>query len=147
MKIPTKRIDTSLPLPKYEKHAAGFDFICRKGTIFQPGEIKAVPANLALAIPEGYVLMIVPRSSTPSRLGLVMPHSVGILDPFYSGEDNEIVLLFQNIRKNVVKVKKGDILAQGILMKCEIVEFDETQKLGASKRGKWKTPRKRKTLK
>lgn len=143
MKIPTKRFDISLPLPKYEKQAAGFDFICRKGTTFKPGEIKAVPANLALAIPEGYVLMIVSRSSTPSRLGLVMPHSAGVLDPFYSGEDNEIVLLFHSIRKSAVKVKKGDVLAQGLLVKCERVEFDETKKLKKSTRQKWKVNRKR----
>ena len=141
MKVPTKRFDTSLPLPKYEKQAAGFDFICRSRATLKPSEIKAIPANLALAIPEGYVLLIVPRSSTPSRLGLMMPHSVGVLDPYYSGDQNEIVLLLQNFTEKVVRVKKGDVLAQGILVKYEKVEFDETKKLKSSKRGKWKAPR------
>ncbi|MDP3957771.1 MAG: dUTP diphosphatase [bacterium] len=140
MKIPTKRFDESLPLPKYEKQAAGFDFICRAGATLKPSEITAIPANLALAIPEGYVLLIVPRSSTPSSFGLMMPHSVGVLDPYYSGDKNEIVLLLQNFTKKAVRVKKGDILAQGILIKYERVEFDEKKKLKSSTRGKWKVP-------
>mgnify|MGYP000700516624 FL=1 len=70
-----------------------------------------------------------------------MPHSVGVLDPYYSGDQNEIVLLLQNFTEKVVRVKKGDVLAQGILVKYEKVEFDETKKLKSSKRGKWKAPR------
>ncbi len=94
MKLPVKRFDKGIALPKYEKLAAGFDFRVRKGATFQPGEIKPVPANIALQIPDGYVLLVVPRSSTASRIGLGMPHSMGVIDPYYCGDDNEIMLIF-----------------------------------------------------
>lgn len=137
MKLITKRFDTSIPLPEYEEKAAGFDFVCREDAIIDPKEIKALPGNIALEIPEGYVLLVVPRSSTANRKGMIMPHSMGVVDPFYDGEDNEIVLLFQNITDQPVKVKRGEKLAQGILVKYEKVEFDESKKLKPSKREKW----------
>ena len=46
MKIKIKRIDTSLPLPRYEtKGAVGFDFIAREDTKIAPGEIVLIPSN------------------------------------------------------------------------------------------------------
>jgi dUTP pyrophosphatase len=144
MKIKVKRFDKKFPLPKYEKMAAGFDFYCRESAIFKPGEIKAVPANVAMKIPEGHTLFVVPRSSTAHRRGLMMPHSIGVIDPFYRGDNEEIVLLFLNFTEKNVYIKKGDKLAQGILLKNEIVQFEEVDCLNKSKRGKWKM-RKRKS--
>jgi dUTP pyrophosphatase len=143
MKLIAKRFDKSLPLPTYEKGAAGFDFVCRSNTTIKPKEIKALPGNIALDIPEGYVLLVVPRSSTANKLGLMMPHSIGVVDPFYDGEDNEIVLLFYNFTNKTVRIKRGDKIAQGILIKYEQVQFDESRKLGPSHIEKWKAPRRR----
>lgn len=137
MKLKIKRFDKKIPLPKYEKMAAGFDFYLPKSVTFSPGETKTIDTNIAMEIPEGYFLMIVPRSTTFSRFGLVMPHSIGIIDPMYYGDDNEIVLLFQNPSKKVVRVPKGAKIAQGILMKYEKAEFQEVKKLKKSKRTKW----------
>ena len=145
MQIKIKRFDKTLPLPKYEKLAAGFDIYTRQGATFLPGEIKALPSNLAIQLPDEYVLMIFPRSSTPNRLGLVMPHSVGIIDPFYKGDDNEIMLVFQNITNHKVKVKKGDKLAQGIILKYEKARFIEVDSLPKSSRPRWTAKRLRKT--
>ncbi len=137
MKIKTKRFDKNIPLPSYEELAAGFDFVCREDTELEPGESKAIPGNIAMEIPDGYVLMVVPRSSTASRFGLTMPHSVGIIDPFYRGDDNEIMLIFHNFGNKKSIIKKGDKIAQGILVKYEKISFSETDKLGKSKVNKW----------
>ena len=137
MKIKIKRFDKKIPLPKYEKLAAGFDFVCRKGATIKQKEIKAIPSNVACEIPDGYVLFAVPRSSTAKRFGLLMPHSFGVVDPFYRGDDNEIILLFYNFTGHSVKIKKGDKIAQGILIKFEKVEFIEVNKLNKSSRKKW----------
>lgn len=70
MKIKIKRFDKKIPLPKYEKLAAGFDFIYRKGATIKPKEIKAIPGNIACEIPDEYVLLVVPRSNTAKRFWL-----------------------------------------------------------------------------
>ena len=122
-----------MELPAYEDRAAGFDFICRVDATIPPHELKAIPSNIALDIPEGYMLMVVPRSSTAFKKGLMLANSAGIIDPFYDGEDNEIFLLFYNFTSKNVEIKKGDKIAQGILVKYEKVDFDETQQLNTSK--------------
>jgi dUTP pyrophosphatase len=109
--------------------AAGFDFYCVKNTTIKPGEIKVLPSNIALEIPEGCALLVLPRSSTPSRHGLMMPHSIGLIDPFYHGDNDEIILQFYNFTKKQVKIKKGDKIAQGVLIKYEKVEFEEVSNL------------------
>lgn len=142
MKIQTKRFDKSLPIPAYEPGAAGFDFVCRETVTIKPREMKTIPSNVAMKIPKGNVLLVVPRSSTAHRLGLSMPHSIGVVDPFYSGDDNEIVLLFYNFTNKTTTVKRGDKIAQGLLIKAGSVQFDEVTKLGKSRiKGVWKAPK------
>jgi dUTP pyrophosphatase len=139
MKLKVKRLDKKLQLPKYEPGAAGFDFVCRADVKFKPGEIKPIPANVAIQVPKGYVIFIIPRSSTPNKYGLSMPHSIGVLDPFYSGEDNEVVLLFQNFSNKTATVKRGSKIAQGVLIKTEHAQLQEVSKLGRSRiKGTWK---------
>ncbi len=112
MKINLKRFDKTIPLPKYEKGAAGFDFFCRKNTYIKPQEIKPILSNVAISLPKDCVLFVVPRSSTLKRKRLIMPNSVGVIDPFYCGDDNEIMLIFQNITNKTVYLKKGEKLAK-----------------------------------
>ncbi|NQU83512.1 MAG: dUTP diphosphatase [Parcubacteria group bacterium] len=138
MKIKTKRFDKTVPLPEYAELASGFNFVCRENIAIKPGESKAIPSNIAMEIPDGYVLLVVPRSSTSSRFGLSMPHSLGIIDPFYRGDDNEIMLIFHNFGKKESIIRKGDKIAQGILVKYEKVLFNEVDKLGESIVKKWR---------
>lgn len=129
MKIKIKRFDPDVPLPQYDKDAAGLDFFSRSEITIGPGEIRGIPSNIAMEIPKGYVLLVVSRSTIPTRRGLIMPHAVGIIDPFFCGDDNEIILIFQNITNESVTVEKGAKLAQGILVKFENMELEEVQKL------------------
>ncbi len=133
-----------MPIPKYEKLAAGFDFYCRESAVIKSKQIKTISANIAMEIPDGYVLFVLPRSSTAHRKGLMMPHSVGVIDPFSRGNDEEIVLLFYNFTEKNIHIRKGDKLAQGILLKNEKVDFIEVERLSRSKRGKWKKKMKKK---
>lgn len=66
-----------------------------------------------------------------------MPHSVGIIDPFYCGDDNQIMLVFHNFSNEKAVIKKGKRIAQGILIKYEKVEFQEVEKLGESTVKTW----------
>lgn len=142
MKLKTKRFDQSIPLPKYQPEAAGFDFFCRKKTTIKPGETKAIPSNVAIEIPEGHVILVIPRSSTSCRLGIMMPHSVGVIDPFYKGDDNEIMLIFYNFTDKPAIIKKGERIAQGLLLKTVKAEFKEVKKLTKkARKSRWQKPK------
>lgn len=135
MKLKIKRIDKSLPLPTYEIGGAGFDFICRKTVKIQPKEIKLVPTNSIIKLPKGYSIFIFSRSSTPLRKGLILANGVGVLDSFYCGDKDEIMLEFLNITNQEVTIKKGEILAQGVLIKHETVRWQEVKKMNNKGRG------------
>lgn len=135
MKLRIKRVDKSLPLPNYEKDAACFDFVCRDGVMIKPGEIKLVPANNVIEVPKGYTLLIFNRSSTPMVKGLMLANGVGVSDSFFRGENDEILLAFLNITDREVRVEKGELLAQEMLVKFEHVEWSEVSKMGEKGRG------------
>ena len=136
MKIKIKRIDTSLPLPRYEtKGAVGFDFIAREDTKIAPGEIVLIPSNNIIETPKGYALITVPRSSTPLKKGLSFPNSIGIIDQDYSGEKDEIKIQVYNFTEKEVEIKKGEKIAQGIFVKVEIPEWEEADSMEQKSRG------------
>lgn len=66
-----------------------------------------------------------------------MPNSVGIIDPYFCGDADEIQLIFQNITDSPVRVKKGEKIAQGIIIKYVSAKFVEVSKLGRSTRKKY----------
>ncbi len=130
MEIKVKRFDKSLPLPEYEKDAACFDLSCRETVTIAPKEVKLIPLNIAVKIPVGYSLLIFVRSSTPLKKGLMAANSVGIVDPFYCGDKDEVLIEFFNFTEKTVEVEKGEILAQGMVIKHETVTWQETDQMG-----------------
>jgi dUTP pyrophosphatase len=136
MHVSVTRIDQTLPLPSYASHGAvGFDLVTRETTVVEPHAIALIPGNVVVKVPEGYMLMIVPRSSMPRKKGLVCPHSVGIIDQDYHGEKDEILVQVQNITGQPVTVERGERIAQGIFVKIEQAEWQEVDSHGAETRG------------
>lgn len=135
MHIPVKRFDTSLPLPTGTAGAACFDLFCRETVTIQPKEIKAVPQNIALKVPDGHVLLLFSRSSTPLRKGLMMANSVGVVDPFYCGDNDENLAFLYNFTDNAVTVEAGDRIVQGMIIKTQPVEWDEVASMQSDGHG------------
>lgn len=129
MKIVVKRFDKKIPLPEYNEGAACFDFTCSEEVTIPPHQIKAVRQNVAVKVPEGFVLLVFSRSSTPLRKGLVMANGVGVIDPFYCGDKDEILVFLLNITDENAIVEAGDKIAQGMIIKTESVSWNEVDKM------------------
>lgn len=126
MRVAITRIDPSLPLPSYATGGAtGFDFYCRLDTGVLPGQIARIPANVIVAVPAGYTLLVALRSSTPLRRGLLIPHGVGIIDQDYRGPNDEIQIQVYNFSSAPVTVRRGDRIAQGLLLPAPHVTWEE----------------------
>lgn len=136
MQVSIQRIDVSLPLPQYHSAGAiGFDIVTRETTVIEPGKIGLVPGNVIVRVPEGYALLIVPRSSLPRKKGLVCPHSIGVIDQDYHGPEDELMIQVQNITDKPVTVERGERIAQGLFVKVERAAWEEVDGHGASSRG------------
>jgi dUTP pyrophosphatase len=136
MKVKIKRVDKSLPLPVYETvGSVGFDILAREDTIVPPKAIVRIPSNFIVKVPEGYMLMVTLRSSTPKRKSLIKPHGVGIVDNDYCGPDDEMLVQVYNISDKPVEVERGEKIAQGIFVKVDKAEWAEAGKMGEKSRG------------
>lgn len=136
MQVQITRIDTALPLPQYESGGAvGFDLVTRETTTIEPGAIGLVPGNVVVRVPDGYALLIVPRSSLPRKKALVCPHSIGVIDQDYHGPEDEVLVQVRNISDEPVTVERGERIAQGLFVKVERAEWAEVSDHGAATRG------------
>ena len=85
--------------------------------------------GLAFEIPEGYTMLVFPRSSV-SNTNLVMANSVGVLDSGYRGE---LKLRFRKNGSDDYQI--GDRVGQIIILPYPAVNFEEVEDLSESIRG------------
>ena len=81
------RLDPSIPLPAYAKGGdAGADIVSRIDITLQPGERALVPTGISIALPDGYVALVHPRSGLAIKHGVTMVNAPGTVDAGYRGE-------------------------------------------------------------
>lgn len=136
MKVKITRIDKELPLPEYHTEGAvAFDLIARENVIIASREIALIPSNNIIQTPEGYALVLVPRSSMPKKTGLTFPHGIGIIDQDYCGKEDEVKIQVYNFTDHEVIISRGERIAQGIFVPIEIAEWEEIDKSDNPTRG------------
>jgi len=136
MKVNIKRVDKSLPLPKYETEGSvGFDLLCRESAEIAPQEIVLIPANVIVETPPGYMLMLCMRSSTPRKFGLMMAQGLGIIDNDYCGEEDELKIQVYNFTDEPVTIERGSRIAQAIFVRVGTAEWNEVDQMTTSSRG------------
>ncbi len=136
MRLLIKRIDPTLPLPQYQtKGSVGFDLYSRIDMEIKPQELGLVPLNIVVQIPAEYMLLVVPRSSTPKKKGLLIPHGIGVIDQDYCGEADELLFQAFNFTHETVSIKRGERIAQGLLVKIATPELTETSTVTQTSRG------------
>jgi dUTP pyrophosphatase len=129
-----KRLDPDLPLPKYSKGGdAGADIFSRIDITLAPGERALVPTGIALALPDGYVALVHPRSGLAIKHGVTMVNAPGTVDAGFRGE-LQCILINHDMRESV-SFKRGDRIAQLVFQKVERAEFVEVDVLPGSGRG------------
>ena len=136
MRVKIKRIDKSLPLPQY--HTLGsvcFDLLCREKILIAPKNIALIPSNIIIETPKNYMFIVIPRSSTPKKKGLLIPHGIGVIDQDYSGPRDEVLFQVLNFTDREVIVEKGERLAQGCFVPVKRVEFEEVNVISSKSRG------------
>lgn len=136
MHVKIRRIDPTLPLPNYATDGSvGFDLLARESTVIEPGMIALVPANVVVEVPDGYMLAVASRSSTPKKKGLTPPHGFGVIDRDYCGPEDEIKIQVYNFSSAPVTVERGEKIAQGVFVRVDRFEFEEVDSVRDINRG------------
>lgn len=134
VEIPLLRLDPELPPPAYAHPGdAGADLCTAVDIIIQPGERVMVPTGIALAIPEGHVGLVHPRSGLAARHGLSIVNAPGTIDSGYRGEIK--VMLINLDPREPVHLRRGDRIAQLVVQRVSRGLFVEVDALPESARG------------
>lgn len=135
MDVKIVRIDKTLPLPEYHTTGAvAFDFYSRVDANLDPNEIKLLPSNFIIEVPEGHALIIAARSSTYKK-GLRLTNSIGVIDQDYHGPNDEIHLAIYNYTNETLSIPKGERIAQGLIIPVSKANWEEVDVIKETSRG------------
>jgi len=157
MKI--KLLHPDAVVPKYAKEGdSGFDLVAVEDVIIEPGETKVIPTGLAFDIPKGYEIQVRPRSGVTAKTKLRV--AFGTVDSGYRGEvgvtvDNikqhaemavirgyvtdienaEVTGLYLKHEDGSYFIRKGDRIAQAVIVPIFRTNFDVVDELSETDRG------------
>lgn len=135
MKVKIFRVDKALALPQYQTAGSvAFDIYSRADGEIAPHQAKIFPSNLIIQVPKGHFLIIVARSSLAKK-GLMLANGIGIIDQDYHGPQDEIGILLYNATHEQMTIKKGERIAQGLIVPIQKAEWQEVSEIKKGSRG------------
>ena len=105
---------------------AGLDLVACERVELAPGERVIVPTGIAVAIPEGYAGLVIPRSGLALDHGISLVNTPGLIDSGYRGEVRVIAL--NTDRERPFTVEAGMRIAQLVVTpvpEVDVVVLDE----------------------
>jgi len=136
MRLRVTRLNPSVPLPVYSSPgAAAFDLAAAEDLEVPPGQIRLIGTGLVIKVPDQHFLAVIARSSTPLKRGLVVANSVGVIDSDYCGPADEVKIQVLNVTGEAVAVKRGDRIAQAMVLPAMRVTFEEADATEPSRGG------------
>lgn len=128
-----KKLDADAITPTYATNGSGcFDLYSIEEAFVPRTDARTIKTGLAFEIPVGWVLAIFSRSGHGFKYGTRLGNCVGILDSDYRGE---CLINLRNDNYITFHVKKGDRIAQAMLLPAPYVEFSEADELSETDRG------------
>jgi|JI8StandDraft_1071087.scaffolds.fasta_scaffold05313_7 dUTP pyrophosphatase len=133
-RVLVRRLHAAATLPAYALPGdAGADLSCVEDVLLAPGERALVATGVALAIPDGWVGLVHPRSGLAARHGLSIVNAPGTIDSGYRGEI--LINLINTDATTPVHLRAGDRIAQLLLQQVGAAHFAEVDSLPESTRG------------
>lgn len=109
--------------------------IKERNKYLNPGQVATFGTGLKVKIPEDYVMLIYPRSSTGFKLNCMFSNGTSVIDPGYRGE---IKLSIYNFGKYSVELEDGQRVAQFMIIprpKLKLIEVADDDKFKEGNRG------------
>ena len=127
-----KSLHPSFIMPtKGTDNAGAFDiYMLEAGSA--TGTSQLIGLGFAAAVPEGYVALLLPRSSTGAKFGLELNNTCGVIDADYRGEWKAAIRTKSGIPHTW---NAGDRLIQFIVVPTPNITLVQTDSLDATARG------------
>ena len=134
IELPITRLreDAVVPERAYEGDA-GLDLAACERLELAPGERGVVGTGLAVAVPEGWAGLVLPRSGLAAKHGITVVNSPGLIDAGYRGEVK--VIMLNTDKHEPFVVEPGMRIAQLVLVEATGVRLVELDELSISERG------------
>jgi len=128
------QLDTGLDPPgRAHTSDAGLDLRARSDTtISRSTGPRSVSTGVCIAVPVGYVGLICPRSGLAAQSGISVLNAPGIVDAGFSGE---IVVVLFGTQAQTYEVKRGDRIAQLVIVATPAFEATRVDSFEKSARG------------
>ena len=134
LRVLLRALDPDLPLPAYAYAGdAGVDLRSTRDDVLQPFERRLVPCGVALALPRGYAGFVLPRSGLAIKHGVSLVNAPGLIDSNYRGEIQAILVNLDP--QSEFAIKRGDRIAQLVVMRVPDAAFDVCAELPDTERG------------
>lgn len=134
LRIPMQKLDEDAVVP-HEAYAgdAGVDLCALTACDLAPFERRLIPTGLAVAIPRGFAGFVLPRSGAAIRQGLSLANTPGLVDSNYRGELKIAAINLDPAQ--TIHIRKGDRIAQLVIMSVAQPSFDLRCSLDVTERG------------
>ncbi|WP_412539732.1 dUTP diphosphatase [Longispora sp. K20-0274] len=133
IEVRLRQLDPELPVPGYAHPGdAGADLLAAEAVELPPGGRALIGTGIAVALPEGHVGLVHPRSGLAARLGVTVLNAPGTVDAGYRGE---IKVCLINHGQEPAKIERGDRIAQLLVQRVERAAFVVVADLDETTRG------------
>ena len=122
-------------LPAYAtEQSAGMDLRANieEPIVLKPMERRLIPTGLYMALPQGFEAQIRPRSGLAFKKGITVLNSPCTIDSDYRGE---LMVLLINLSTEEFIVNDGERIAQMVIARHEVAEFQVVEELDDTERG------------
>lgn len=122
-------------LPAYAtSQSAGMDLRANLDApvTLHPLERRLIPTGLHIALPKGFEAQVRPRSGLALKHGITVLNSPGTIDADYRGE---LMVLLVNLSDTDFVVNNGERIAQMVVARHEVVEWEPVGELDETERG------------
>ncbi len=133
LNLKVKKLHLGAILPKSPRPGdAGLDLHADHALYLMPGPVAALPTGIAVEIPEGYVGLVCPRSGLALNHEVDVANGPGVIDSNFRGE---LQVLLRKSNGPPMQIKRGDRIAQLILVPVAQIAVTEVDDLSPSNRG------------
>lgn len=132
MQIKIKKLSATAKTPtRATSQSNGYDLYADQDAVIGSGQVKLLPSNIAIVLPDNHAALILPRSGLAVGHQITLINSPGLIDTDYRGN---IGIPLINHGKTDFTVKRGDRLAQMIVVRTEEIDFIDSDELDATDR-------------